>query len=210
MNQLGLAPTQTAGAGSFMFAHSVTKLAVQEAAVEFELPMIDSVPLVQRMEMYVLDEKGVVISHSPLPVISENGDIARIVLEEDVTARYVKTGTRVALKHLVGIVAAIGVYQGLKAKTGQNGDFIAKAAAVGTYVASTKGIAMLEKADTRHWTTLPQAFRMTELKLAPGKYQIGISHYAGDSVPPAPAKLIGDIVVGNSAKSLHTINFIGL
>ncbi len=207
MNQLGMMPTNTAGAGSFIFAHNMTRLAVQEAAVEFELPMIDSVPLVQRMEVYILDEKGVLVTHSPLPVISENGDIARVVLEEDVSARYVKTGTRVALKHLTAIIAALAVYQGLKAKTGQNGDFIAKAAAMGTYVASTKGIAMLEKADTRHWTTLPQAVRMTEFKLAPGKYQIGISHYSGDTVPATPSKLIGDIVVGKSVKSLHTINF---
>jgi hypothetical protein len=207
MNQLGLAPTNTAGPGSFIFAHDVTRLAVQEAAIQFELPMIENVPLVQRMELFVMDDKGVVVSHKNIPVISENGDIARVVLEEDVVARYVKTGTRVAVKHLVAIAAAIAVYQGVKAKTGSNGDFLAKAAAMGTYVGSTKGIAALEKADTRHWTTLPQALRMVELKLAPGKYQIGVAQYSGNVAPMVPSKVVGDITINKGAKSLHTIHF---
>ena len=210
MNQLGLVPTKTAGVGSFIFAHDMTRLAVQEAAVEFQLPMIENVPLVQRLELFVLDEKGVVIGHQPIPVVSENGDIARVVLEEDAVARYTKTGIRVATKHIVAIAAAIGVYQGIKSKTGGDGDFLAKTAAMATYVGGTKGIAALEKADTRHWTTLPQAIRMTELKLAPGKYQIGIAAYAGSVPPQAPAKMIGNISVAESGKSLTIIPFKSL
>lgn len=216
MNELGLRPTQTAGAGSFIFAHSVTKLAVQEAAVEFELPMIENVPLVQRLDYFVLDEKGVVVQQGLLPVVTENGDLARVVLEEDVVAQYVKTGTRVALKHLAAITAAFGVYQGFKGvgqaknSKGGGGNFIAKAAAMGTYVAGSKGIAALEKADTRYWSTLPQALRMTELKLAPGKYQIGVGVYSNEVAPKAPVKILSSIVVKKSGKSLHTLNLNSL
>lgn len=204
MNKLGLAPTQTAGPGSFIFAHDVTRLAVQEAAIEFELPMIENVPLVQRLQLFVLNDKGVVVTKTPLPVVSENGDIARIVLEEDVVARYVKTGTRVAIRHILAIVAAMQVYNQLN---GKQGDFLAKTAAMATYIGASKGIAALEKADTRHWTTLPQALRMTELKLAPGKYQIAIASYSGDKAPEAPAKILGDIVVSGSGKTLQTLKF---
>ena len=206
MNKLGMGPTATASPGSFIFAHSMTKLAVQEAASEFELPMIENVPLVQRTEIFILNSKGVVVSHSPLPVISENGDLARIVLEEDVVARYTKTGTRVAIKHLIAIAAAIGVYKKLESTNA--GDFIAKTAAMGTYVAASKGIAAMEKADTRHWTTLPQALRMTELKLAPGTYQVAVANYSGTKAPAAPAQILGDIVVGSSGKSLHTLKIV--
>src|SRR5690606_11210956 len=172
--------------GSFVFAHSVTKLAVTEAAIEFELPMIENVPLVQRLAYFVLDEKGVVKKKGTFPVVSENGDIARVVLEEDVVSRYIKTGTRVATKHLVAIVAAMKVYQGLN-KGNNSGDFLAKTAAMATYVGASKGIAAMEKADIRAWNTLPQAFRMTEVKLPPGKYQLALGIYDGNNFPTTPS-----------------------
>lgn len=205
MNKLGMVPTQKTNPGQFVFAHNVTKLAVHEAAIEFELPMIESTELVQRLELFVLNEKGIVIHKLPLPVISENGDIAKVVLEEDVVSRYTKTGSRVAVRHLMAIVAAMGIYQ--KLKTGSDGDFLAKTAALATYVGAAKGFAALEKADTRHWTTLPQAIRMTELALPPGKYKIGLANYSEDKAPLAPTHMLGDIVVKKSDKSLHTFRY---
>ncbi|HXH74770.1 MAG TPA: hypothetical protein VNJ08_07375 [Bacteriovoracaceae bacterium] len=206
MNKLGMVPTQTASTGSFLFAHDVTRLAVQEAAIEFELPMIENVPLVQRLEVFILNDQGVVVNHLPLPVINENGDLARVVLEEDVVSRYVKTGTRVAVRHLGAIVTAMVLYQRIKGVS-EGSDFLAKSAAMATYVGAAKGLSMLERADTRHWTTLPQAFRMAEVSLKPGLYKVGIASYSGDTVPKAPTKLLGDIVVNNSGKSLHTLRF---
>lgn len=206
MNKLGMMPTQTASPGSFLFAHDVTRLAVTEAAIEFELPMIENVPLVQRLELFILDEKGVVVKHAPLPIVSENGDIARIVLEEDVVARYVKTGTRVAVKHLLAIISAIGVYQKLKTSNDQ-GDFLAKSAAMATYIGASKGISAMERADTRHWTTLPQALRLTELKLPPGTYQLALGIYSGSKAPDAPSKMLGSIRVDESSKKIFTQNF---
>lgn len=206
MNKLGMVPKNASGAGSFIFAHDVTRLAVQEAAIEFELPMIEEVPLVQRLEVFILNEKGVIVHHEPFPVVSENGDIARVVLEEDVVARYVKTGTRIAIKHIAAIVAAMKVYKSLD-QGGQGGDFLAKTAAMATYVGASKGIAMYEKADTRHWTTLPQALRMTELKLVPGNYQVAIANYSGEKAPEAPSKVLGSISVNQSGKSIHHLFF---
>ena len=205
MNKLGMGPTQTAGAGSFVFAHSATKLAVTEAAIEFELPMIEQVPLSNRLELFVLDERGVIVRKGPLPVITENGDIAKVVLEEDVVARYTKTGTRVAIKHIIAIVAAMKVYQSLK--QGNDGDFLAKTAAMATYVGASKGIAAMEKADTRHWTTLPNTIRMTEMKLPPGNYQLAIASYSGDVAPKAPVKNLGNIQVKSSDKTIYHLKF---
>ena len=204
MNKLGMVPERTASPGSFIFAHDVTRLAVQEAAVEFELPMIENVPLVQRLELFVLDDKGVVINRGPLPVVSENGDIARVVLEEDVVARYVKTGARVAIRHIVAIVAAMKVYRSLLQGNNESADFLAKTAAMATYVGAAKGIAALEKADTRHWTTLPQALRMSELHLKAGSYKIAIGTYTGDKAPDSPSQVVGDFVVKDSGKSIFT------
>jgi hypothetical protein len=143
------------------------------------------------------------VKQEPLAMVSENGSIAKVVLEEDVVARYIKTGTRVAVKHLVAIVAAMQVYQKLK----ENGEFIANSAAMATYIASSKGIAAFEKADTRHWTTLPDAFRLSELLLPPGTYRVALSEHGkeGDS---ASRKILGSIVVNDSGKEIHLFKFI--
>lgn len=203
MNQLGLVPTQNTGPGAFLFGYEVTKVAVHEAAIQFELPMIEDVPLVQRLEYFVMDDKGVVVQRGPLPVVSENGSIARVVLEEDVVSRYTRTGVRIAIKHLVAIAAALGIYQKLK----DSGEFIAKPAALATYVAGSRALTALEQADTRHWRTLPQALRMTELNLKPGLYKIGLGLYSGTTPPEGPSKMLQEITVGESGKVLHTLSF---
>ncbi len=203
MNKLGMYPSQTANPSSFVFAHDVTRLAVQEAAIEFELPMIEVVPPVKRTEIFILTDKDTILHQSPLPVISENGDIAKVVLEEDVVARYVKTGTRVAIKHILAIVAAMKIYQTLQ-KGNEGGDLLAKSAAMATYVGASKGIAAFEKADTRHWTTLPQALRMIELKLRPGSYKIGLAAYTEDKVPASPTAIVGELQVKDQIKTIYT------
>ncbi len=204
MNKLGMVPGASSGPGNFVFAHTATRFAVQEAAVEFELPMIEEVPRLQRRELFVLDGKGTVVERRPLPIVTENGDLARVVLEEDAVARYVKTGTRVAIRHLLAIVAAFKVYRSVNGASGNGGDFLAKTAAMATYVGASKGIAALEKADTRHWTTLPQALRMTEVKLAPGKYQVAVGTYTGEKAPDAPSQNLGSFEVKGSDKTIFT------
>jgi hypothetical protein len=74
-------------------------------------------------------------------------------------------------------------------------------------VASSKGIAAFEKADIRHWTTLPQAFRMSEFHLPTGKYKVGISLLGG---APTEVKTLGDIQVNDSGKVIHTFKLISL
>jgi hypothetical protein len=190
--------------GSFIFAHDMTKLAVQEAAIEFELPVIEKVPEIERLELFVLDSNGVVVERAPLPIISENGGIARIVLEEDAVSRYVKTGTRVAGKHLLSILTAMQIYRQLNRAQGEGNDFFAKTAALAAYLAASKGIASLEKADVRHWTTLPQAFRMTELRLKPGTYKVGLGSYVEEKAPEKPSKMLGELNVRGIEKNIFT------
>lgn len=198
MNTLGMTPEKSTGAGEFIFGYEATKLGAMEAAIEFELPMIEESAKLKDFDLFVLDEKGKILKQEILPVISENGAIAKLVLEEDVVSRYVKTGTRVAVKHLVAIVAAMQVHRNLKGQ----GAFISGAAAMATYVGASKGIAALEKADTRFWGTLPAAFRLSELHLDPGTYQIAISpkkEKAGEN----SMKILGSIKVIESVKTIH-------
>jgi hypothetical protein len=204
MDKLGMIPKGPVNPGGFIFAHDMTKLAVQEAAIEFELPTIETVPSIKRLELFVMDQNGAILKKGPLPVISENGDIAKIVLEEDAVSRYIKTGTRVATKHLLSILTAMQLYRQLTRGQSAGSDFLAKSAALATYVAASKSISSLEKADTRHWITLPQAFRMTELKLKPGFYKLGLASYSGEAPPSAPTKILGGLQVKDSEKSIFT------
>jgi hypothetical protein len=204
MEKLGISPHHPSAPGSFAFGYEATKLAVQEAAIQFELPMIEEITPPKRYELFIQNEEGKTIEHLPLPLISENGEIAKIILEEDVISRYVKTGTRVAIKHIVAIVAAMQIYNNLKGKS----EFIAKTAAMATYVASTKGIAMMEKADTRYWSSLPQSFRMTELHLVPGKYTALIAPYHEGKPNENALKTLGEFKVIDSNKKLHTFNLV--
>jgi hypothetical protein len=205
MNTLGMRPSALEGPGSFVFAYDATRLGVNEAAISFELPIIEKSPKLKDFQILVLDENGKVLKQEPLAIISENGEIAKLVLEEDVVSRYVKTGSRVAVKHILAIVAAMQVHNNLQ----KNGAFIAGAAAMATYVGASKGIAALEKADTRHWTTLPQAFRMVELHLAPGTYQVAIAPLASGTEEVAK-KIVGNIKVSESGKAIHTFKFNAL
>ena len=104
-----------------------------------------------------------------------------------------------AVKHILAIVAAMQIHDRLK----ESGSFIAGAAAMATYVAASKGIEAMEKADTRHWTTLPQAFRMMELNLPSGNYQIALA-LKNNAQDPSKMKVLGNIKVIESAKAIHT------
>ena len=72
-----------------------------------------------------------------------------------------------------------------------------------TYVGASKGINALEKADTRHWTTLPQAFRMSEINLAPGSYQLAVSPKI-DKPGESSMKILGSLRVVDSVKAIHS------
>jgi hypothetical protein len=206
MNKLGLVPTHTTSPGSFIFAHDMARLAVQEASIEFELPMIEELAPLQMMELFILDERGVIKNHRPVPVFSDNGSLARVVLEEDVVARYTKTGARVALKHLIAIISALQVYRSLM-KGNNDGDFLAKTAAMATYLAASKGLTALEKADTRQWLSLPNALRMNEFQLPPGEYQLAIGFYQGNQVPESPTKILGKFQVSKTDKTIFIHRF---
>ncbi len=198
MNTLGMTPHGADSPGAFVFGYEATKVAANHAAIAFELPMIEETPKLKDYHLFILDDKGKILKQESIAVVSENGAIAKLVLEEDAVARYVKTGTRVAVRHITAILGAMVLYNQLKDK----GEYIAKLAAMGTYVAASKGIAALEKADTRHWTTLPHSFRMSELALKPGVYQVAISPKI-EKPQENTMKILGSIQVVESVKAIH-------
>lgn len=200
MNILGLTPKNTNTAGSVIFAHQMTTLAVTQMAIQFEVAMMEETSPLARLGLYVLDEKGKVVEIKPLALITQTSDLAKTILEEEALFQYTRRGTRVALKHLTAIAASYVLYNQLK--TPEN-DFIARSVALGSYVASAKLISRLEEADTRQWISLPEGIRLQEFHLRPGKYLLGLGIYDGKKWSESPSKTLGEIEVSED-KELFT------
>lgn len=170
---LGLYPKSIQQHGNYAGARALMTLAAHEAAIAFEVPMIPKGEAPRELWLVIRDEKNAVVASAPWGVVTHLEDVARQSLEEESGQRILRTGTRVVVKHLSAILAAMAVYKNLS--KGEKDNMLAKYAAVATYVGATKGIAMSERADTRAWQTLPRTLRLVDLKLAPGTYSAEIA-----------------------------------
>lgn len=173
VNMLGLVPKNSAHVGRYSASHSALTLAAHEAAIAFEVPVIEKGKLPQELWLSVLDAKGALVKSAPLSVLTHLEDIARQSLEEDGSQRILRTGVRVVMKHVTAILAAMALYKSLA--KGSEDNMLAKYAAVGSYVAATKGIAYSERADTRAWSTLPQTLRAVDMQLSSGVYKVELT-----------------------------------
>ena len=169
---LGLMPTAKNYTPMSAYAGiKVTELTVTHSAISFELPKVDLKPINESIVLEVYDSKGKKIRERVVPVINPMGDIAAESVAEDSAARYLRTGIRVAAKHIGAIASSIATY---KLTEGQWGKLMAKSAALVQYLGLSKGIAGSEKADTRFWSTLPDQIRLVNLSLPAGSYQLKI------------------------------------
>ncbi|MBF0315508.1 MAG: hypothetical protein HQK50_05920 [Oligoflexia bacterium] len=171
-NQLGLLPppghkNEFAGtAVGLGAAYAVTNM----ASIAFELPKVKATPVRKSVVVEIFKkETGELITTVNLPLSTPLGDIAEQAIAEDAGMCYVKTGTRVALKHLTAIAAAYGIYKMATEKGSPS--FMAKAFAYASYVAASKAIEASERADTRYWSSLPNDIRISELYLPSGEYE---------------------------------------
>lgn len=189
------------GGGRYVMARDVTALAAREAAITFEVPTIAAQAPGQGLWLVVKSGDGKEALLRPWPVISPLTEIARQSLSEEAGQRILRTGVRLAMKHIAAIAAAMGTYYSLN-KDGKNG-FIAKVAAMGVYVAATKGIALTERADTRSWATLPKFLRLTDAQLPPGAYEVSMA-LKPDRNAPGDLRPLGKIEVVKGQRAIFT------
>lgn len=197
---LGLGVGAGGSAGHYFMASKLTTFAASEAAIAFEVPTIPAGKRPESLWLVVQGEGGKEVLVRPWNLVSPLEDVARQSLDEEATQRIIRTGVRVVMKHVLAIVAAYGVYQRLH--KGQ-GDFLAKMAAVGTYVAATKGIAYSERADTRAWVSLPRALRLTDASLPPGSYTVSLATKAEQNAP-GDLRALGRIDVPTGHPAIFT------
>jgi tetratricopeptide (TPR) repeat protein len=176
--------------------YNVAKLAISEAAVQFELPKIEESRLNYSVVLEIWKD-GKLYKEKKVPVVNPLGDIAEQAIIEQAAWLYPKVGARLATKHAVAIIAAYGTYQGLKGDDGKH-SFLAKNAAILQYLASSKGIEASEAADVRQWSTIPKALRMMDFYLSPGTYDFKLR--ASGEIPKEHQ--LGQVIVKSKKKNL--------
>lgn len=173
VNTLGLKPApENWNPVTTQLGFEAANFMMRGVGIEFELPMVDSTLPARSLDLVIEDPQGVQVYKQAMPLVHPLADIARQAVAEDSLARYSKVGLRVALKHLAAIVASYGTYKMLSKEGDDGANFLAKNAALIQYIGASRAIAASERADTRHWSTLPNNFRLKDLHLPPGEYRL--------------------------------------
>ena len=136
--------------------------------IEFEMPTIPYRANNEDLKLVVKKAGSVVAEKSGL-LVDPLSEMAYYTMDAEATYNLVKTGTRVAAKHLAALGASYLTYKQLKDKMG---DGFALMTGIGAYNLASRGIAETEKADLRSWMTLPNQVRMNSFKLSPGEYEL--------------------------------------
>lgn len=157
--------------GFINFTNYILKLSANSVPkVYFEVPEIPYRPVAKSSSLVVESLDGKMVKELPLYVVDPMDEIANQALDEKITSVYVKTGARVAGKHLAALLSAYQIYQQTKAK----GEMIAMTAATFAYSAANKAIEASERADLRSWQTLPQHFSLTSGRFPAGEYKVSV------------------------------------
>lgn len=176
MGPLGLGTFHKTGNTLIYARHDIGTTMVKHTGIEFEMPIVDQAPISTPMKLFIYKKEGkneTLFTSSDFIVASPNNDIAQQAANERAAASYKKVGVRVAIKHALAILAAYQTYRTMRGNNGEN-EFLAKSFAFAQYMASSKGIASSEKADVRHWSTLPGVINITDLYLPPGEYALKV------------------------------------
>jgi tetratricopeptide (TPR) repeat protein len=201
LGPLGLGTYQKIGRNSYIYSsHNVGTTMVGEVAIEFELPYVKPLKPLASQTLVIADKQsGAVVLEKKIPIISASSDIAFQLNKERSTGLFTKKGLRVALKHISAIIAAHGVYKSM----GGDDNGLARFAAIGSYLGASKAIAASEKADTRHWTTLPSNISMVDVDLAKGNYTAKLKTVDGEKQSVVE---LGELVIGEAKQNLFTYN----
>lgn len=177
MGPLGLGIRANSGTTAFYGSHNLGSAVTQEAGIEFEMPAAKEPKIVEVEKIEFFDEAGLkLVTSNEFTLYGALNDIEFLQANERASNSYKKVGTKIAIKHIIAIIAAFQTYDQIKKSSG---DLFAKPAAFTQYILSAKAIAATEKADVRHWTTLPALLRTSSNTLPPGKYTVKLNKSTG-------------------------------
>ncbi len=168
MGPLGLGFISHHGNVSIYSHHGIGETMAKEVGIEFELPYVkESAPVPGSYLQVFQGDK--LITEKKLILNAPLNDVAFINAQERIENSFKKRATRVGTKYVLAIIAAYTTYQKMR---DTSGELFARPAAFAQFLVSQKGIKESEKADTRHWSTLPGYLFKSNLNLAPGEYTL--------------------------------------
>lgn len=200
LGPLGLGAVSRHGNVTVFTRHSVGETMTEEVGIEFELPYAQASKDIGLYELEI-SQNNEVIQRVELASLSSLSDYAFINAQEMIANSFTKRASRVGVKYIAAIIAAYTTYSNLKERSGE---FFAKPAAMAQFLLSQKGIKESEKADVRHWSSLPATLFNAELYLGPGDYQIKYLSY--DSLKQKIRRVIdfGTLKISSRKKNLFT------
>jgi hypothetical protein len=180
-DKLGLLPApQYYSPGKVYVGLSASEALVRGVSISFELPKVLNTKITDDYQIAIKEKGGSKELTQNFILINDVGAIAEESVGAENAARYLRTGLRLAIKHAVAIAASIATYQGIKKGKDEN-ESSAAAAAAFQYFLANQAIKASEKADTRYWATLPRQFRMAEVSLSSGDYELSVSKKREDT-----------------------------
>ena len=137
-------------------------------AIAFELPEVVVKGVAAPLSLGILTGERQVAS-TPLVLVNPISEMAWEAVEEHALATRVRLGGRLVVKHGAAIASAYAAYRA-SLKRGTS-DVVAQLVALGLYSAASKGIALSERADLRHWSSLPHRISIATVGLPAGNYR---------------------------------------
>lgn len=138
--------------------------------IYYELPVFEEKNEKNQIKYQIENFQNSIIKKNIFEIQYPISEIAEYNFELKKSDTNLKTGLRVASKHLLALVSAYTIYNSQK----KNNEFLAMSMASLAYLSSNKLIEMSENADLRSWQLLPQNFHFTSLQLPKGDYKISI------------------------------------
>lgn len=204
MGPLGLGFASHSGNTTIYTGHGIGEVITKEAGIEFEMPMVKESEVPDQYYLQVesnKENKKVEISKTKLNIMGPLSDIALLAANERAGNSYKKLGTKIAIKHLIAILAAYKTYTSIKQNSGE---LFAKPAAFAQYMITAKGIKETEKADIRHWTTLPSDIFIDEINLKNGKYTLNLIKKIKGTETEELVKVLGELDINSQEKQVFT------
>lgn len=171
MGPLGLGAVSHHGNVTVYSRHNIGEKMTEELGVEFELPYAEPSKKLKEGHLQIY-KNNVLVQSMPVVTLTSLSDYAFINSQEMIENSFNARASRVAVKYVTAIIAAYTTYKQIQKNSGE---LFAKPAALAQFLISQKAIKESEKADVRHWTSLPDQFLNLELFLEPGEYDIKYS-----------------------------------
>lgn len=187
-------------------SHNVGTELVKELGVEFDLPSVDEAQTLNQYQLNILDGNSSTVASKDLTILNSIDDLSYINAQEMLNNSFKKRSLRVGLKYVAAITAAYATYKTLKK---DSGDFIARSAAFTQFLLSAKAIRASERADDRHWATLPGKILEGSFDLADGEYTLELVETIpaadkSDEKPKIIKKKLGVLSVNKEKPSLYS------